>query len=63
MSDNNSTILGQGLLDWMFQDVVGVYKNSSKWTCVVRYFVNPAFALLSNFAFCNGCCAIGDAEN
>ena len=39
------------LTDWMFQDAVGVYKNSSKWACVARYFVNPAFRIVVQFRF------------
>ena len=39
------------LTDWMFQDAVGVYKNSSKWACVARCFRSPVFYILVQFRF------------
>ena len=50
-TDKKTVKRADALTDWMFQDSVGVYKNSSKWACVARYFVNPAFRIVVQFRF------------
>ena len=50
-TDKESVKRADALTDWMFQDAVGVYKNSSKWACVARYFVNPVFRIVVQFRF------------
>ena len=40
-----------GLIEYIFQDALGVYKNSSLWSCFIRCFYLIPFRITVNYRF------------